>query len=274
MSKNNKKSIIVFLIVFVLMVAVLLLLIPLQKKNELKEKWGSLAVLAETDERAKFIIENEELYPEEIIDMFYTNEKNLDFVYNYPLHKDDYQSMSFTEEELNCEGVPALYMDDLRWGYETIDGAYIKSTGCMAVSLTMANLYLNHNSNVDPIKVALVAEENDNVGIFGGINNDKLQTVIDQLGMASVVNDYTKDMEKVSTADIETIKSIIDSGHVCLAGMVGDTFGVHALIIREVTEDGKIRINDPASPERTEKIWDFEQLEPEIYYLWDLSAKS
>lgn len=269
--KYNKKYIFLSLIILLVAVIFLCLLIPIEKKRAYYNKWGKLAELAETDERAEYIIENEELYTDELIKLFYYDEESLDFVYNYPFHKDDYKSMSFTEEELNCKSVPALYMDDNRWAYETMGGEYIRQSGCMAVSLTMANLYLNHNGDIDPKKVALVTEENDNVGYFGGISNDGLQDVINKLGFNSELHDYTDGKNKIATVDIETIRDIVDSGRVCLACMFGDTFGAHAIIIREVTEDGKILLNDPASSENTDRAWDFDALESEIYFLWDLN---
>ena len=142
--KNNvdKKTIAIVSAVFIAILIAMLLLMPIQRKNEFRQKWGKLAELAETNEHAKFITENEELYPTEILDFFYNDPDNLNFVWGYPFHKDDYRSMGFTDEELHSEKVPALYMSDNRWCYQSIDGMYIYDYGCVTVSLTMAYLWL------------------------------------------------------------------------------------------------------------------------------------
>lgn len=273
MGKNqiNKKSVILITAALAAMIIVLLLLIPVERKRLFYEKWGSLAELAETDERAKFITENEELYPAFMLDFYYMDNDDLDFVYNYPFHKDDYKSMTFTEEELNSETVPALYMYDNRWAYETLGEYYIRKTGCMTISLTMANLYLNHNSDVDPRIVAASAENLGCLGVFGGIINEKLNMILTDLGFEYVEYECKEGMDKSESVGPDTIRGILDSGHVCLAAFSGETFGTHAIIIREITDDGKIMLNDPANAENTAKIWDLEQLEKEIIFLWDLS---
>lgn len=269
-NKINIKAIIGVIAALLCVVVVLLLLVSVEKKREYYEKWGNLAVLAETDERAQYIIDNEELYPQEILDLYYRNNDDFEFVYNYPFHKDDYKTMSFTEEELNCDTVPALYMNDLRWGYEKIRGDLIRSEGCATVALTMASLYINKDNSIDPKIVADKAVELDAIGFFGGLDSMQIEKVAKALGFQCNFYNYDPDLGGVGKADIDTIRSIIDSGHVLMAGMCGDTFGGHALIIRSCSEDGVIYINDPASPEKTEMAWRFEDINPELYYIWEL----
>lgn len=266
--KTGKKTIILTAAVFAAIIAVMAALIPVQKKNEYYSKWGRLAVLAETDSRAKYITEHEELYPEEILDVFYRRgEKYLQFVYDYPQHDGDYATMSFTEEELNCAEVPALYMEDPRWAYE--DGCRVRFCGCAAVSLTMANLWLKHDSSADPVMIMRYADQMGYIGTWGGIKDVNTADVCEAMGLNVSVMNFTEDMKKISHADPETIKSMLDKGHVLMAGMSGETFGVHAVIIRGV-EDGKVRINDPASRKNTETLWDFDRFESEMMFLYEI----
>lgn len=273
MDKNKKRTAIIISIVFVVGIVILLLLVPIEEKRKLYEEWGELAVIAETDERAEFIIENKELYPEDILN-FKNYEVYLDFIYNYPFHKDDYDTMTFTDSELNCEGIPALYMTDFRWCYEKMNGSYIRKTGCMALSITMANIFLNRNSNVDPKKVALIYEGSNDVDYWGGLDNDDTKYILDEIGLKYNLLDYTDGEKKVTDVELETIAEIIDNKHVCIACMKGETFGSHALIIREVTDDGMILVNDPASPEKTQKSWSFDEVNPEIYFIWDVYVEN
>lgn len=271
MNKQNIKNIVLITAIVIAALAVLVVLAGVEKKRAHYEKWGELAVLAETDERALFITENEELYTESMIEFYYDFPEELDFVYNYAFHKDDYASMKFTDEELNSEGIPALYMFDKRWGYESMGGYYIRAMGCMSVSLTMANLYLNHNTDIDPVKVARIAEKNEAVGLLGGLSNEKMPAVLNELGFKYAQHDFTDDRTKNATVDIELIREITENGRVCIACMRGETFGTHAIIIREVTDDGKLYINDPNSAENTAKEWNFDEIEKELCYIWELS---
>lgn len=268
---SKKKQILMSLAVVVLVSITLALLIPVEKKHKLHEKWRELAEMAETDERAKFVIENESLYPEDIIRLCYLGEYDFDFAYNYPFHKDDYQTMTFTENELNCESVPALYMADFRWGYEKIGGYYIHSTGCVFTSLTMANLYLNHNSEVDPVIAGKAANELGILGMFGGVATGTIsKEYINSLGMDCEIYDFTENGEKTKEVDMKIIQDIISENHVCMANFIGDTFGNHAVIITSCNSDGSMKINDPRSPQKTAAVWNFYDLEPELYRLWDL----
>ena len=68
------------------------------------------------------------------------------------------------------------------------------------------------------------------------------------------------------------LKEIIDSGDVLMAIMIGDTFGDHAIIITGY-DGNDFTINDPASREKTAKKWSFEELEADMFYVYDISKK-
>lgn len=265
----SKKTVIGLAALFAVMLAVLLLLIPVQRKRDFYKKWGQLAVLAETNEDARYITEHEELYPDFVLDYFYGNPDELEFVRNYPELKDSYASMSYTEDELNGQ-IPALYMFDTRWAYE--DQFYIKTNGCESVALTMAYIGLTGKSDLDPVKITYIAADIDAIGLFGGITAEKTAELCDKIGLHSVEYCFAdEDGNKAESADIDEMKSILDKGHVILAGMIGDTFGDHALIITGCSGDS-FTIHDPASRENTERLWHFDEIEPQMHYMWDLSA--
>lgn len=275
---KKARNIIIGVAAAAVMVVVMLILIPVEKHQQEIKEYGQLAVAAENDERARYIIDNIDLYSKELVNIYNQSsaenkEEYLDFVYNYAFNKDDYSKMTFTEEELTSETIPALYMGDFRWAYEKIGNNYIKKQGCVTVSLTMANLYLYNDGSLTPKIIADKAVELGALNLFGGVNSLDVKRLAESIGFGCEEYIYDPDVGGVGQPDIKLIRDIIDDGHVLVAGMVGDTFGGHAIIIRSCSEDGILYINDPASCENTEKEWKFDDLCSEMYYLWDLSAK-
>lgn len=268
-TKVNKKTIITITVILVAVVAILLVLIPIENKRKFYEKWGKLAVLAETDERARFITENEELYPKELLAMYYSYEDNFDYVYNYAFHKDDYQSMSFTEEELKCDSIPAFYMDDYRWCYETIGGRYIYTGGCAVVSISMVYVGLTGDGYYDPVRVSRKAEELDASGFLGGVRNSEIGNICEAIGLKYTGYNFDVTEEGSGAPDEAQMKEILDKGRPLILNMKGDTFGSHALVVRGYDETGFI-INDPADPEKSARTWTFDELAPEILRYWEI----
>ena len=260
---SDKKMVIGLSGLFAAVIIIMLLLIPVEKKHEYYEKWGKLAVLAETDERAKFAIENADLYPQIWFDLLYSSsEDTFDFAYRYPFCKDNYKTMSFTEEELNSDEVPALYMDDARWAYEDYG---ILTQGCVALTITMANLYVNHNDAVDPVKVIDYANEMGYSGL-GGIDQANVTEIMEHFGITSEEHIFDKENGEKVTED--ELKAAVDMENtVVMAAVRGETFGNHALIIKGYDENG-FYINDPADSERTAAQWDFEVFENELVRYW------
>ncbi len=54
---------------------------------------------------------------------------------------------------------------------------------------------------------------------------------------------------------------------ICSMGPGDFTTAGHFIVLVGV-EEGKIKVNDPNSKERSSKLWDYETLEPQIKNLW------
>lgn len=271
---KEKCKAIIPIIICVAVFIIMLLLIPLEKRNQLRDKYGKLAVNAETDERSAYILENVEQIPNDVLKLYYKDyEKWCDFVYDYPVHKNDYDTMTFTDEEINSETVPQLFMYDRRWAYEKLEDGFIAQFGCLPTCLTMAYLYLTHSPDVDPYIISKIAEDIDAVGI-NGIRDDRVKELAGIIGLEVTEYKYYTEMKdtKDITTDVEDLKGIIDRGNVAIGGMKGEVFGVHAVVFGGYTDEGFI-INDPANKEYSEKIWQYEEFEPELFFLYEVSLK-
>ena len=265
----DKKTIIGVIVFFVVLTVVLILLIPVEERNKRIEKWDELGEAAETNAMAEFIIENEELYTEDIIRLYYENNDNLEFVYNYAFHKDDYATMTFTNEELNSTEIPALYMDDTRWAYEYITEQRIFQSGCVGVSLTMANLYLNHNNLVDPVSVMRTAAAMKATNMFDFVIVENTGDIAAQLGLnAEGVDCYEN--QQAGVDHNELISALDEEDTVILLSMMSEEFGNHMIVARGYNDTGYY-INDPASPENTEKLWPFAEIEKDVVFYWKIT---
>ncbi len=269
MNKENTKSAIAVIATFAVITIVMVLLLPVEKKNKQYEEFGRLAELAETDERAEYIVENGEQYPEYILDLFYESEDNLEFVYNYPFCKDNYANMSYTDEELGG-GVPALYMDDPRWAYERI-GNYnrvIRTDGCAYLCVTMAYIGLTGDGSIDPVILGELSVSNSLTGkLSGGLLLEKIGELCDLIGLSGTYYNFDVNREGTQIESIEEISAHLDNNSVIIAGMQGDTFGSHAIVIREC-DGSNLYINDPANPEKTAKAWNFDDIKSEFKGIW------
>ena len=278
MDKQQKKTIIAISVTFAVIIALLVCLIPVEKKNQRYEQFGRLAEVAEIDERADYIIEHYEEYPEYITQMFYNNpddEETLDFVYNYIFCKDNYANMSYTEEELNSEDVPALYMYDKRWAYERIGdtSSIIETDGCAYTCLTMAYIGLTGNGDVDPVALANYSYYNELAGkISPGLLIKNVGEVCKAIGLNGEYYNYDPDEGGTPIESADEIAELWGEDKVLFVGVSGETFGNHALVIREIDGD-TIYFNDPASEENTAKMWSFEDLKSEFIGVWVISDK-
>ena len=69
------------------------------------------------------------------------------------------------------------------------------------------------------------------------------------------------------------ILSELESGHPVICSMrPGDFTTTGHFIVLTGVEDGKIRVNDPNSRQRSEELWDYDTLEYQINNLWAFST--
>src|SRR5699024_8288634 len=73
--------------------------------------------------------------------------------------------------------------------------------------------------------------------------------------------------------DESAVFSELEAGHPIICSMrPGDFTTTGHFIVLTGVEDGKIRVNDPNSRKRSEKLWDYSRLEYQINNLWVYTA--
>lgn len=204
-----------------------------------------------------------EEYPEEMIELLTKNAETENFVLKYPLEKDNY-STEVLDECLNQEEVPLLMQWDSRWGYYEYGDGVMGLTGCGPTCLSMVAIHLLQDSSLTPIFVADYADRN-------GYYADGVGTAWSFMSQgASGLGLYAQEVG----LDESRVLNYLQQGKpiICAMGR-GDFTETGHFIVMIGGEDGKIKVNDPNSKERSEKLWNFNDIKYQIKNMWVYSVR-
>lgn len=197
-------------------------------------------------------------YTKEWIEVWYKTPETEAFVLNYPLKKETYSKTPLFES-LNKEELPLFLQWDERWGYYPYGSSVIGITGCGPTCLSMVAVHLLQNPTLTPIYMADYAERNGYYVQGTGTSWDFMIRGASELGLT------VRELPLNETQ----IKRHLQNGHpvICIMGK-GDFTDTGHFIVLTGLQDGKIKINDPNSRERSEKLWKFEDIKYQIKNLW------
>ena len=196
-------------------------------------------------------------YPQSLIELLERNPEAREFVLEYPLYVQGEYDLSETDRE---NGVPLLLQWDQRWGYVNYGSDMMAITGCGPTCVAMAGYYLTGDAEkFDPPAVAAFAEKEGYYAPGYGSS----WTLISQ-GAVELGLDVTEIplVEKRMKDNLEVGNPII-----CAMGPGDFTSGGHYIVLVGL-EDGKFRVNDPNSPEKSQMLWSYEQIQGQIRNLW------
>ena len=236
------------------------------KVSSIKNNVGTieerLDKLKEQDSRINTIISNYNDYPEELVDMLSRNIDMLDFVLNYPNKKGNVYSDNIGN--ISKGKIPLLLQWDERWGYANYGENIIAINGCGPTALSMVLAGLKGDSSITPYKVAKYAENNGYYVSGSGSSWSLMSDAPSAFGVKSEELPLYKD----------TIMSILKKGQpiICIMGEGDFTTTGHFIVLTGV-EDGKIKVNDPNSKARSNLLWDYDRIAPQIRNLWTFYIK-
>ncbi|MBR1781114.1 MAG: C39 family peptidase [Oscillospiraceae bacterium] len=209
-------------------------------------------------DKLDYIRAHPEDYTADLMDLAENNGEAIDYVYLYPLRKDDTPEIDLTDEAAG-EGVPRLIQWDARWGYLPYGDGLIGYTGCGPTCLSMVALALTGNADLTPAYVARWAEEGGYYVSGSGTAWSLMSSGCAQLGLTSAE----------LPLDELRMAAQLEQGHpiICSMGPGDFTTRGHFVVLWGY-EDGAFRLNDPNSPERSERAWRFEELSGQIKNLW------
>ncbi len=234
----------------------------LLKETELPntETIHKLKKMAEDDERIKKVLVNYNEYPEEILKLLSENIETLDYVLDYPSKKGNVYSD--TIGTIHNNEIPSLFQWDERWGYASYGDNVLAINGCGPTVLSMVISGLTNDNTITPYVVAQYAQQNGYYVDGTGSSWELMTEGAAHFGILGNELPLSKD----------TVFSTLESGMPIICSMLpGDFTSTGHYIVLAGMEDGMIKVNDPNSKKRSNKLWSYEDLQYQINNLWYFS---
>ena len=189
------------------------------------------------------------------------NPETIDFVRDYQTKKDVPPAENIGE--VTAGVIPHLLQWDERWGYQIYGDNMIAVNGCGPTVISMVASGLAGDNTITPYRVAKFAEQN---GYYEGDAGTSWALMTEGAAQFGVYG------EEMGLSE-EAVFSSLENGNPIICSMSpGDFTTTGHFIVLVGIEDGKIRVNDPNSVKRSEKLWDYETLYPQISNLWVYTA--
>lgn len=189
------------------------------------------------------------------------NPETIDFVRGYQEKKDLPPAEDIGEVAAGV--IPHLLQWDERWGYQIYGDNMIAVNGCGPTVISMVAAGLTGDNTITPYRVAKFAEEN---GYYEGDAGTSWALMTDGAAQFGIYG------EELGLSEGEIFSALVNGTPIICSMSPGDFTTTGHFIVLVGIEDGKIRVNDPNSVKRSEKLWDYETLYPQISNLWVYTA--
>lgn len=209
--------------------------------------------------RADILQDTSGTWPESLQALLERHPDALEFVEGYPDHKDD--APAETIGDVVQGQFPLLLQWDARWGYVRYGDDLLAVTGCGPTCLAMAAAGLTGDNAITP---AAVAEQAQRDGYWvDGVTSWGLMT--DGCRAWGLVSEELPLTENAVTGALDEGRPII-----CSVRPGDFTTTGHFILLAGLEEEG-LRVNDPNSPQSSDRLWTYDELEPQIRNLWAFS---
>lgn len=199
-----------------------------------------------------------EEWPEELFEMGERNPEAEKFILDYPLKKDIRPEIDLSEYE-HCDSVPLLLQWDERWGYSEYSGGLLGLTGCGPTCLSMVSIYLLNDPSYNPQYIAQFSKDHG----YSVDGNGSTWTLISEGGKKLGL-----DVIEIPLDENRIIQNLeVGNPIICVMGP-GDFTTTGHFIVMTGYENGKIKVNDPNSRQRSETLWEYDQIQGQIRNLW------
>ena len=214
------------------------------------------------DYKMKEILQNEEAYPKELIELALEKEETRDFVYKYIENQEQAKKINIKDEYVEGE-FPLFIQWDERWGDNLYGDNYIAINGCGPTTLAMVVVGLTGDTTINPKVVADFSYNNGYYVEDVGTKWDLMTEGAKAFGIQG---------EEIPLSENVILKAL-QRGEPIIASMRPGTFTTsgHFVLLTGVTEDGKIIVHDSDSIKRSSDTWDIDVFMKETKNLWKFS---
>lgn len=222
--------------------------------------YGVLENTAKRDYRYKEVLANKDIYPEKLLEMLSRNNDMISYMYDFGEKKGHVYVDNIGK--VTKGEYPLLLQYDKKWGYGIYGDNVIAVNGCGPTSLAMVVAGLTGSNTTTPYDIAKYSYEKGYYTEEWGTKWDLMSTGIEQFGVTG----------KKIVLSKQNLYNELNSGHPLIASMKpGDFTTVGHFIVLTGIKDDKIVVNDPNSKERSNKLWDYDVIAPQIKGLWTYS---
>lgn len=202
------------------------------------------------------IVENQQDYPDELLDLALRNKETIPFVADYPTCHDQDVSMNLAED-LKSGKFPLLLQWDKRWGYRTYGDSMMAINGCGPTCLSMVVSYLTQDPRYNPYMIAQYAMQNGYYTSEGTSWSLMLQGA-----------EAFKVSARQISLDEQQIIDELTAGHPIICSVKKGLFtSTGHFIVLTAYQNGKITVHDPNSRLKS-KDYDFADICDQIKNLW------
>ena len=198
-----------------------------------------------------------------------TNAKALEFLEAHPEAKeyvdnfDRYEGLVFetnVDSEVKKGKIPLFIQWDKRWGYAPYGKSYIGISGCGPTCLSMVVCGLKNDGSATPYDVSKYAEKAGYYIAGQGTSWGLMTAGAKHYGL-------TYSYGSASAAYI--LGNLSEKTPMICSMKPGDfTSQGHFIVLTGVDKEGRIIVNDPASPEHSSRHWSVDVLLPQIKNIW------
>ena len=200
-------------------------------------------------------------YPMDLLTLLSGNIETLSFVKDYPMHSNDEEAVgAIQEEELKDITIPLFQQWDKRWGYVKYGSNIIAINGCGPTCMSMVYIGLTGDTDKNPAVIADFCIDNDYYTEDFGTSWSLMLQGAQRLGLNA---------EKISNEESKIRKKLENGQPVICSMKPGDfTTTGHFIVLRGITEEGKLLLNDPNNISRSQKEWDVDTVLKQIKAAW------
>lgn len=223
-----------------------------------------LETQSRSNSKIKYILNNIDKYPNELLELLSKNTETVDFVYNYPKNSFKSNIKKISVKKYYTPGeIPLFLQWDKQWGYDKYGNEPMAISGCAPTTLAMVAVGLTGDTSINPLSVSEFASKNGHYVDGIGSSWSLISEGAKHFGLSA------EELPLSKSSILSTLKA--KNPIILTVGPGTFTSTGHFLVLTGITSDGKITINDPNSKLNSSKSWDIDVFLNETKNLWKIS---